>query len=107
MWATEYEKLELTVKLFAVADKYGVAKMQDFNRLRFLEIYIKFFRRHRESRDELTQDDHDEFGEAILQIKRTIYTTTPSSQKMLRDVVVRTITTIHRSGRHIDEKYPS
>ena len=65
--------------------------MQDFSRLGFLRAYVAIFTRSAELADAATRDDRETFGVAILDITRAIYASTPTTQKKLRDIVVRTI----------------
>lgn len=65
--------------------------MQDFTRVCFLKTYIEMYRVRRSLVDIAPPNELDDFGRAIIDLTRTIYASTPSSQRKLRDIVVRTI----------------
>jgi hypothetical protein len=87
-WSADYDRLALEVKLFAAADRYGVAAMKLLSKSRFLRHYIALLQRQD---DEPTTDDLVKFSQVFIDLTQMIYATTPSGEKGLRDIMVKTM----------------
>lgn len=80
----------LVVLLFAAADKYGILTMIYFMKRQFIKAWAAF-KKHIKDTGTAWDDEHDNVGRMLIDITRTIYSGTPSTERGLRDAILRKV----------------